>query len=215
MPLPDTVRVKLSSDESGTISITPVVVRDMPVGELIGLLVGIAGKGAVRIRHLLRGGTSLSGATRFRWTGWDAAIADIEESLAGFPDADPTRPFSAERCVRAVFMAADGRRIEIPREAGARKRLLRRSSFWDALLKLVAGEQARYAGYSYSEEADCYRVEPSPAAAAAVRNSAVMLSYTTLARQLVSAELTSIDLYASRAGQARVLRTAPAAISLQ
>lgn len=43
MPLPDTVRVKLSSDESGTISITPVVVRDMPVGELIGLLVGIAG----------------------------------------------------------------------------------------------------------------------------------------------------------------------------
>ena len=200
MPLPDTVRVRLSSDEGGTISITPVVVRDLPVGELIGLLVGVAGNDAGRIRHLLRGGTLLSGATRFRWSGWDAAIVDIEESLAGYPDPDPARPFSAEQCGRAVFIRADGRRIEIPREAGARKRFLRRSSFWDALLKLVAGEQARYAGYSYGEKADCYHVELPPAAAAAVRSSATMLSYTTLARQLVSAKLTSIDLYVSRAG---------------
>ena len=35
MSLPDTVRVKLSSEAAEYVSITPVVVREMPVRELI------------------------------------------------------------------------------------------------------------------------------------------------------------------------------------
>ena len=35
MPLPDTIRVKLSSEAAEYVSITPVVVQEMPVRDLV------------------------------------------------------------------------------------------------------------------------------------------------------------------------------------
>ena len=40
MPLPSTVRVKLSSEVAESISITPVVVREIPMRELIEHMLG-------------------------------------------------------------------------------------------------------------------------------------------------------------------------------
>src|SRR5712672_1521324 len=112
MPLPDSVRVKLSSEVAESISITPVVLRDIPIRELIEHMLGITGKDASRLRELLLRGTLVSGASRFRWAGWEADRADIESVLATFPDRDPQRPFDPERCIRAS-LRGPGRRIEI------------------------------------------------------------------------------------------------------
>jgi hypothetical protein len=43
MPLPQTVRVKLSSEAAGAITITPVLLQELPVGELIEHVLGLAG----------------------------------------------------------------------------------------------------------------------------------------------------------------------------
>src|SRR5215208_2705507 len=98
MALPATVRVKLSSEAAESISLTPVVVQQLPVRELIEHMLGLTGKDERRIRELLLRGTLVSGASRFRWTGWEADPEGLREVLATFPDPEPSRPFAAERC---------------------------------------------------------------------------------------------------------------------
>src|SRR6266550_5991944 len=105
MPFPSSVRVKLSSEVAESISITPVVVREIPIRELIEHMIGITGKDEARVHELLLRGTLVSGASRFRWAGWDAGREAIESALGTFPDPDPRRPFSAERCIRAALRA--------------------------------------------------------------------------------------------------------------
>jgi hypothetical protein len=92
MALPPTLRVKLSSEAAGSISITQVVVQEMPVAELVEHMLGVTGKDEARIRQLLLRGTLVSGASRFRWTGCDAAPDDLRLLLATFPDARPPPP---------------------------------------------------------------------------------------------------------------------------
>src|SRR5215472_16411299 len=120
MPLPASVRVKLSSETAESISLTPVVVRDIPMRELIEHLIGITGKDEARVHELLLRGTLVSGASRFRWAGWDADGESIREALSAFPDPDPRRAFAAALCVRAA-LRGPGRRIEVAREIGQRK----------------------------------------------------------------------------------------------
>ena len=67
MPLPSSIRVKLSSEAAESISITPVVLRDIPIRELIEHMIGITGKDEARVHELLLRGTLVSGASRFRW----------------------------------------------------------------------------------------------------------------------------------------------------
>src|SRR5690349_8200222 len=133
MPLPESVRVKLSSEAAESISLTPVVVQQLPIRELIEHILGIAGKDEPRIREILLRGTLVSGASRFRWIGWQVDEEDLREILAAFPDPDPSLPFSAGRCKRAILRG--GRQaIEISREAGERKSLFQRSTFWRLLM---------------------------------------------------------------------------------
>src|ERR1039458_1467365 len=89
MALPPTVRVKLSSEAAESISLTAVVVQDMPLRELVEYMLGAIGKDEARLRQLLLRGSLVSGASRFRWTGWDAPLDDLRQLLA-------TRPSSAK-----------------------------------------------------------------------------------------------------------------------
>ena len=91
--LPETIRVKLSSEAADYVSITPVLVQELPLRELVGHMLGLTGKDEKRIRELLLRGTLVSGASRFRWTGWDADSDGIRHLLAGFPDPEPARLF--------------------------------------------------------------------------------------------------------------------------
>jgi hypothetical protein len=201
MALPHTVRVKLSSEAAESISITPVVVREMPVRELVEYMLGVTGKDEARIRELLLRGSLVSGASRFRWMGWDAGLENLRELLATFPDPDPARPFAASQCTRATLRG--GRQpIEIAREAGVRKGLFQRESFWDALMKTIAGASPAYApvytGYSYGERADRYLREFTHAELGQLRAASGLVRYTILSEQIRTQAFTEAELYAKR-----------------
>lgn len=202
MSLPATVRVKLSSEAAEGISITRVVVQDLALRDLVEHMLGITGKDEARIRELLLRGTLVSGASRFRWSGWEADLAGLREMLATFPGDEPARPFASGRCVRAVLRG--GRQaIHIPREAGARKppllkKWLRRASFWDRLMEAAAEGEIRYLHYSYKDRADCYRLELTLAAVQKLRAAGEMVRYTTLREQIRSAGFVWAELYVER-----------------
>ncbi len=183
MSLPETVRVKLSSEAAESISLTPVVIRDIPMRELIEQMLGITGKDEDRIRELLLRGTLVSGASRFRWNGWEADGASIRQLFATFPDSNPARPFVAERCSSATLYSRRSR-VEIPREAGARKGILRKLSFWDALMEVADSGGLQYRDYSYKHRADRYRLELSAASVNLIRKAAGRLQYATLKNQV-------------------------------
>src|SRR5271169_5410158 len=197
MALPQTVRVKLSSEEAGAISLTPVVVQELPVRDLVEHLLGVTGKDSPRICDLLRRGTLVSGASRFRWAGWEADAQSVMELLASFPDADPSRAFAAERCVRAVLRGG-GRVCEITREVGLRKGLFERTRFWSVLMDVAGAAAAVYAGYSYKDRADRYLRELSAAETQRLRAARDSVKYTTLRDQLRQGAFTQVELFAVR-----------------
>jgi transposase-like protein len=197
MALPQTVRVKLSSEEAGAISLTAVVVQELPVRDLVEHLLGVTGKDGPRIREVLRRGTLVSGASRFRWTGWEADAESVMELLASFPDADPSRPFAAERCVRAILRGG-GRVCEIAREVGSRKGLLQRTSFWDVLMEVAGAAGAAYAGYSYKDRADRYLRELSAAEGQRLRAASDAVKFSTLRDQIRLGAFAQAELFVGR-----------------
>jgi hypothetical protein len=197
MALPQTIRVRLSSEEAGAISITPVVVQELPVREFIEHMLGVTGKDEPRIREVLRRGTLVSGASRFRWPGWEADPQSLVELLATFPDPDPSRPFAAERCVRAVLRGG-GRICEITREAGSRKGLLQRASFWNHLMELAGAAPTAYAGYSYKHRADRYFRDLSVAETQRLRDVSDSVRFTTLRDQLRVSAFAQVELFVAR-----------------
>ena len=197
MALPQTVRVKLSSEVAEAISITPVVLQELPVRELVEHLLGIAGKDESRLREMLLRGTLIIGASRFRWAGWDADVASLRELLATFPDADPARPFVCAGCIRATLRGSR-HAIEIPREAAARKSLFQRKTFWDLLMEVVAASGPAYSGYSYRERADRYLRRFTPAETERVRAAASAVRYSALRGQIRSAGFEQAELHVMR-----------------
>jgi hypothetical protein len=196
MSLPDRVRVKLSSEAAEGISITPVVVQEIGTRELVEYMLGLTGKDEARVRELLLRGTLVSGASRFRWSGWEADRDDVIQLLATFPDPEPARPFAPERAFRAILRG--GRQaIEIPRDAALRKPLLRRGNFWQLLLEVVAGT-LRYHTYSYKERADIYHGAVDIAAAERLRGGAGLITYSALRERIASEPFTSAELYVGR-----------------
>ena len=195
--LPERVRVKLSSEAAESISLTPVVVQELPIRELVEHLLGVAGKDEARIREILLRGTMVSGASRFRWAGWavdDAALRDI---LATFPDPDSGRRFAAERCVRVVLRG--GRQvIEVRREAAERKGMFQRETFWGLLMDVIDSGPSRYVGYSYRDRADRFVRELSVLEAEKLRSGSEAVRYSTLREQIRSVGFTSAELLVSR-----------------
>ena len=197
MSLPATVRVKLSSEAAEGISITSVVSQDLPLRDLVEYMLGITGKNEGRVRELLLRGTLVSGASRFRWAGWDADLDSLRELLSTFPSDDPARVFAAARCIRAGLRG--GRQpIHIPREAAARKPLLRRESFWDMLMDLAAAGEIQYLHYSYKDRADCYRFDMPLAAAEKLRAASEAVKYSSLREQIRSAGFVWAELLVER-----------------
>ena len=202
MPLPETIRVKLSSEAAEYVSLTPVVVQEMPLRDLVEHMLGVTGKDEARIRDLLLRGTLVSGASRFRWTGWEADVESVRLLLAAFPDPDPARAFTATQCTRVV-LRGPRQPIVIPREAAARggilDTLLRRPSFWDELMSIAAAATPRYAAYSYRDRADVFNTPLTAQDAQRIRNAARLIRYTALQSQVKSAPIESVELYVVRA----------------
>ncbi|HEY9140837.1 MAG TPA: hypothetical protein VIN93_08085 [Bryobacteraceae bacterium] len=197
MALPATVRVKLSSEAAGAITITPVVIQELPIRELVGHMLALAGKDEARLLEILLRGSLVSGASRFRWSGWDADRESLRELLATFPDPDPTLAFAPNRCTRAVLTG--GRRaIEIGREAAASRGLFRRNGFWEELMQMVGGSGPVYAGYSYRDGADRYHCLLTAGTCARLRAAAQRLRHSALRDRIQSEAFAVVEVYTER-----------------
>lgn len=195
MPAPDIVRVKLSSEAAGAISITPVVVREMSLRELIEEIAAVRGKDQVRIAESLRRGSVTGGATRFRWEPVHLSEPELLAALTLLPDDEPSRAFDASRCIQASFVGPDSR-IAVPREVAGARRLFRRTSFWDELIRLAGA--AQYAAYSYRERADIFRASLAMAQREGIRAALPMLKHPTLARRIHIAAFNAVEFVVNR-----------------
>ena len=121
MALPQRVRVKLSSEAAGAISITPVVVQELPLRELVEHMLGAAGKDEARIAEMLRRGTLVVGASRFRWEGWEAEPEGLRELLATFRMPTPRVPSPPPAaCARCCAAGARGSSCRAKRSRASR-----------------------------------------------------------------------------------------------
>ena len=197
MPFPETIRVKISSEAAGYVSMTPVVAQELPVSALIEQILRVAGKDAARIHDILRQGMVVSGASRFRWAPFEASLEEIGEALRAFPDPLPGRPFDPAKCVR-VTLAGGRAAIELTRESASEKRWLRRRSFWQALMEAAALAAPVYQQYSHAEHADLYRAELPLEAARGLREQAGLLRYTSLEMQVREYSYDRLELWVER-----------------
>lgn len=194
----DTIRVKISSEAAEAVALTPVVARDMPVVELIEQIAAVS-TDPVRVQDLLRRGTLVSGASRFRWQPLDLALEETAALLDRLPKAEPLRPFNASNCIRVALLAG-ARRWEMTPQAASRRglvqSLLLRPSFWSRLL--AACPSPVYRTYLHRERADLYRVEVEEAALPVIRAAAAALPYPALRAELLAARLTSVEWFVHR-----------------
>ena len=181
------MRVKLSTESAGAISLTPVVVEEMPIRVLIDHLLGVAGKDEARIREILARGSFVSGASRFRWQGWQADEEALGGMLLTFPDSDPSRPFDPARCVQAILRGGL-RPITLPRDAGP---------FWDALMEIAVAAPV-YSGYSYRDRADRYRKPLAIPESERLRVAAAKLRSSTLREEIFNVVFREAELYVPR-----------------
>jgi hypothetical protein len=169
----------------------------MTLAELVGEILVVAGKNEERVRDLLLRGTLVSGGSRFRWDGWEADPQMIRRCLESYPDPDPSRPFQASACTRAVIRGPV-RAIDITRETGSEKSFLQRRTFWHVLMDIAADAKLRYIDYSYRLRSDFYGFEPDAMQSAALLGAYSFLKYPTLRDQLRAMSVRSVQLYTSR-----------------
>lgn len=173
---------------------TPVLVREMPLRELVEVLLSVCGaKDDARIAGLLARGSAVRGASRFRWEPIPAEAGEVRQLLATFPGPDDSRPFDPTRCVHVRLCSATAR-IDLPREVGNARRLLKRRSYWDVLMEAARAAKPQYAGYSYRDRADLYRV-PVPTG---LETEARLLKYPALAGQIARTSITFLELLTKR-----------------
>jgi len=197
MPLPETLRVKLSSEAAGSIAVTPVVVQHMPLREIVDLMLPLTGKDVPRLRELLRRGSLVSGASRFRWDGFEADPEALQRLVGTFPDSDPNLPFRPQDLIRCV-LRGPATRLEIPAEAAAKRAFLKRRSFQDHLLELTAAIPPVYIDYSYKDHADRFRLRLTAEALALLREQTNLLPFPALASQIRGALIDSVELHTRR-----------------
>jgi hypothetical protein len=102
--------------------------------------------------------------------------------------------------------------IEISREAAAKRRFLRRRSFWDAVMDQAV--DPAYECYSYRERADLYTMALTTVQAARLREEAKLLSYPSLVRQLAASSFDRLQLAVTLGRRHGCLARAAAAASV-
>lgn len=197
MPLPEIVRVKLSSEAAGSVSLTPVVAQDLPLAGLLAVIMTAASEEPARVGEILKRGSVVSGATRYRWSPLAASLEDLAAAMAALPRSDPTRPFAAASCLRVVIHSGRAQ-VEIHREAGLRRRLFRRACFWDAVLAIASAMPPRYVRYVHRDKEDRYTVQLDERASRELQAAAALLAFSTPAQQIAQHKPESVDFYVPR-----------------
>jgi hypothetical protein len=198
MPAPEVISVRHTEEEAGYVSFRPIVRQNFRLDDLLGMVLGVTGKNPDRVRKILRSGSVSFHFYRYSWDGFEIEERELTLLLARFPDPDPSRAFRPAACTEILLEAAASslshsprRLLELPRAAASRERLLRRRSFWDALLAAAASGPLSYGGYSYHQRADLYRLDLGAESAAALVAAAKSLAPRDLRRGLRALEQAS------------------------
>jgi hypothetical protein len=186
MPAPEVIPVRRTEEDAGYVSFRPVVRQNFRLNDLLGLVLGVTGKHPDRVRQILRSGSVSFHAYHYSWDGFQPEDAELAALLVRFPDPDPSRAFQPEACTAALVEGGSPPRalLDLERAALARRRFLRRRSFWDALLALASRGPLAYDGYSYQWRADLYRLALSDERTAALAAEAKSLAPRDLRRNL-------------------------------
>jgi hypothetical protein len=193
--LPPEIRVKISSEAAGAIAMAEVAVRTIPIRDLVEQMLGASGKDVARIEEILRRGSLVAGESRLRWEGFPADATELGAILATFPDSDPARPFDGVRCFH-VQLLAGREKLDIPRKIGAKRRLFRGRSFWDALMEV--GCSAEYVEYSYKLRCDHYRLHLDLGKLDVVHSGASLLPYEKLRERIAGTGYDSAAFFVAR-----------------
>lgn len=162
MALPENVAVRYTEDEAEYLSLRPVVRQTFRIAELVDMIVTVTGLDPERVAQILRSGSVVYHGYRYWWAGFEAAAGDLDAALAVYPVGDSSRAFEAGACVAVIFESSGNpprHAVEISREAGRQRRLLRLRSFWDAVMDLAKARVPVYVEYSYARRADIYLLE--------------------------------------------------------
>jgi hypothetical protein len=167
VPLPETISAKYTEETVGHMSVRPVTPQTFRAAELVDMVVQVTGKDAHRVAQILRAGSITFHSYRYWWDGFSPEAEPLREILDTYPDADPSRPFAAEKCT-AVILESSGspprHSLRITREEASKKRglfgIFSSGDFWEALMKFGADSGPRnrlhYREYSYALRADLY-----------------------------------------------------------
>jgi hypothetical protein len=161
VPLPAVIPVRYTDEEAGFVSVRPVLRMGLRPDQLLELILGVTGKTNERLEQILRSGSVAAGGYRYWWEAVEVGAGELEPLLAAFPDADPSRPFAASRCILVVAEGGTSTSAlaEFAAPAASRRRALRRRSFWDALLAAAGEQPPGYRSYSYARRGDLYALE--------------------------------------------------------
>ena len=187
MSLPEVIPVRRTEEDAGYVSLRPVVRQHFPLNDLVGLVLNVTGKNAARVRQILRSGGVSFHSYRYTWDGFPVEEAELESLLARFPGPEPSRVFRAEACTAALLEGGNPPRplLDLERDAVARRRFLRRRSFWDALLAAAETGPLAYGGYSYQWRADLHGLAVGPEMAASLSAAAKSLAPRDMQRNLL------------------------------
>jgi hypothetical protein len=163
VPLPETIDAKYTEEQAEYLSMTPVVRQTFRARELVDMILQAVGKDVHKVQHVLRAGTVNFRSYRYWWEGFDADATDLGDILATYPDADPARIFSAEKCTEVILESSGSpprhslpiKRAEAAEKSGLRS-LFRSGNFWDVLTRLAEPGKIHYREYSYALRADVY-----------------------------------------------------------
>jgi hypothetical protein len=167
VPLPETISAKYTEEEAGHLSIRPVVQQTFLGPELVDMIVQVAGKDSRRVQQILHAGTVVFRTYRYWWNGFEPDVSALEIILGSYPNADPARPFTAERCSEVILESSGSpprHSLRVKRHEASKTRGLRAwfrsGNFWDALINLAtepgAAKKLHYKEYSYAFRADLY-----------------------------------------------------------
>jgi hypothetical protein len=187
VPLPESIPVKYTEEEAGSISMRPMVRQTFRAAELVDMVVSVAGKDPARVNRILHAGTVVFHSYRYWWQGLDAEPEKLEALLAVYPDAEPSRLFRAENCTEALFESGGTpprHSLRLRREEVHRRGWFRSRTLWDALMDITRVRTPTYREYSYSLRGDIYTLQPDPAALAGFTQQAAKLAARSLRPQL-------------------------------
>jgi hypothetical protein len=197
LPLPEKIPVKISSEAAGYISLTPVARQVLEFPELVERILGVTGKKLPRIRDILSRGSFVSGSSRYRWEPFEADSGELGAVLDRFPDEQPGRPFDSGKCTMVVFQGRRGS-LEVLPETASKRRLFRKTSFWDVAMAAFATGGPEYARYSYADQCDAYRVRMPPAMLQMLLAQTKLLKYGSIAQEIRFLEPESAELFVKR-----------------